>query len=56
MYANGAMCEFQGIVLKQGVTVDELEKIMNDGFYVWSLKITQLQGIKVKMLDGGRDQ
>ena len=54
--ANGAMCEFKALVLKQGVTMNDMEKIMIDGFYVWSIKVSQLEGLKVEMLDGGRNQ
>ena len=54
--ANGAMCEFKGLVLKQGVTMNDMEKIMIDRFYVWSIKVSQLEGLKVEMLDGGRNQ
>ena len=53
--ANGAMCEFNGVLLKQGVTLTDLEKILIDGYYVWSLKVTQIEGIKVKMVDGNQN-
>ena len=53
--ANGAMCEFNGVLLKQGVTLTDLEKILIDGYYVWSLKVTQIEGIKVKVVDGNQN-
>lgn len=30
--ANGTMCEFQAIVLREGITMNDLENIVIDGF------------------------
>jgi hypothetical protein len=50
--ANGTMCEFQSVVLKEGITVNDLDIIVIDGFYVRSVEVSQIKSMKVKILDG----
>ena len=50
--ANGTMCSFEGIVLKEGIAMSELDIIVMDGYYVRCADICQVQSIKVKILDG----
>jgi hypothetical protein len=50
--ANGTMCEFEGVIFKDGLNRDCLEKIVIDGYYVWCAHVCQLQFIKLRILDG----
>jgi len=50
--ANGAMCSFQSLLLKAGITREDLEKIVIDGYYVWCANVEQIESLKVKMIDG----
>jgi hypothetical protein len=50
--ANGTMCEFEGVVFKQGITYESLEIIQIDGFYVWCAHVTQIEALKLRLLDG----
>ena len=49
--ANGTMCTFESIVLKEGICFDDLEKILIDGYYVWCAEASQVLHIKVKVCD-----
>jgi hypothetical protein len=53
--ANGAMAEFRGVNLADGVTYSNLEKICIDGYYVWCAKASQIKSIRVSMIDGRDD-
>ncbi|KAG7367433.1 PIF1-like helicase [Nitzschia inconspicua] len=50
--ANGAMCEFRGLKLKPGASMDQLETIVIDGYYVNCVSVTQVESLLLKMLDG----
>jgi len=50
--ANGTMCEFEGIVFRDGVDYSNLEKIVIDGYWVWCVSVCQIQSIKLRVLDG----
>jgi hypothetical protein len=50
--ANGTMCEFQSIVLKEGITMSDLDVIVIDGFYVRCADVSQIESMKLKILDG----
>ena len=50
--ANGTMCKFEGIILKDGVAINDLEKICIDGFYVRCASVSQIHSIKLKLIDG----
>jgi hypothetical protein len=54
--ANCAMCEFQGIDLKQWVIFSDLKKIVIDGYYVWAANVSQIESLHVKILDGPKDK
>ena len=41
--------------LADGVSWDNFEKIVIDGYYVWCAKVTQIKRIHVKMLDGVKE-
>jgi hypothetical protein len=53
--ANGAFCRFERIELKPGVTLDDLEIIMIDGYYVRCASVTQVEHIVLRNEDGPRD-
>jgi hypothetical protein len=53
--ANGALCAFEAIELKDDITIDDLEKNANDGYFVWCSHISQVKSLKVKMIDGVED-
>jgi hypothetical protein len=50
--ANGAMCTFHSVALKDGVTYANLQKIRIDNYYVWAVSVSQLKSLNVKMIDG----
>ncbi|KAG7348980.1 PIF1-like helicase [Nitzschia inconspicua] len=50
--ANGAMCEFRGVKLKPGASMDQFETIVIDGYYVNCVSVTQVESLLLKMLDG----
>jgi hypothetical protein len=50
--ANGAICEFKGIVLKHGLTYDDLDVIVIDGYFVWCACVSQIEALRVNMVDG----
>ena len=52
--ANGAMGLFRGVTLKEGVTINDMEKVIIDGYYVWCVKASQVKSIEVEMIDGSR--
>ena len=52
--ANGAMCKFKGIVLKDNKTLECLHKIEVDGFYVNCVEASDVQSLVVEMLDGNK--
>jgi len=54
--ANGTMCEFEGIVFKEGVDYDQLEKVVIDDYYVWTISVPQIDSIKLRILDGLQDE
>ncbi|KAG7352578.1 PIF1-like helicase [Nitzschia inconspicua] len=50
--ANGAMCEFRGMKLKPGASMDQFETIVIVGYYVNCVSVTQVESLLLKMLDG----
>jgi hypothetical protein len=50
--ANGTMCEFEGVVFCDGITYDDLEKILIDDYYVWCASVSQIKTLKLRILDG----
>ena len=52
--ANGAMCKFMGITLKDD-TVQCIERIKLDGYYVNSIEACHVRSIAVEMIDGNHD-
>ncbi|KAG7372125.1 hypothetical protein IV203_018268 [Nitzschia inconspicua] len=50
--ANGAICEFRCVKLKPGASMDQLETIVIDGYYVNCVSVTQVESLLLKMLDG----
>ncbi|KAG7365109.1 hypothetical protein IV203_038312 [Nitzschia inconspicua] len=50
--ANGAMCEFRGVKLKPGASMDQFETIVIDGYYVNCVSVKQVESLLLKMLDG----
>ncbi|HSN67495.1 MAG TPA: AAA family ATPase [Fusibacter sp.] len=50
--ANGAMCEFKGVDLKRGISYNDLEIIIIDGFFVWCACVSQIDALVVNMVDG----
>jgi hypothetical protein len=50
--ANGTMCEFEGVVFKEGVTFEDLRKVVIDGYYVWCAHVSQIKCLKLRLLDG----
>jgi hypothetical protein len=54
--ANGAMTEFRGVVLQDGVTENDLETIIIDGYYyVRCASVCQIKALRLKMLDGVKE-
>lgn len=49
--ANGTMCFFQSVVLKSGVTFNDLERIVIDGYYVWCADTSQVEKLKLQVQD-----
>ena len=50
--ANGAMGKFAGVELARGVTLDDLEIIEVDGYFVRAASVAQISCIKIDMSDG----
>ena len=46
------MCELQSLVLKGGLTRSDLDIILIDGFYVRCAEVSQIESMKLKILDG----
>jgi hypothetical protein len=47
--ANGSMCNVREVVLKNGVTFQNLERIQIDGYYVWCADVSQVKELRVKL-------
>ncbi|KAG7368582.1 hypothetical protein IV203_031325 [Nitzschia inconspicua] len=43
--ANGAMCEFRGVKLKPGASMDQFETIVIHGYYVYCVSVTQVESL-----------
>ena len=52
--ANGAMCKFVGVNLKEGAEV-HVETILIDGYFVNCVEACHVQSISVEMMDGNHD-
>ena len=50
--ANGTMCEFEGVELRDGISYEALEIIVIDGYNVWCAHMSQIECVKLKLLDG----
>jgi hypothetical protein len=47
--ANGSMCRFKGITLKDGVSIADLKTIIIDGYHVRSASVDQIKSIEVHL-------
>jgi hypothetical protein len=50
--ANGSMCNIREVVLSEGVTFQNLERILIDGYYVWCVDVSQVRELKVQLQEG----
>ena len=50
--SNGTMAKFLGVRLQEGVSHNDLERIMIDGYYVWCANMTQIRCMVLQLLDG----
>jgi len=53
--ANGAYCTFVGMQLKPGVTINDLETVQIDGFFLRCAAVTQIQHLVLKNEDAPKD-
>jgi hypothetical protein len=53
--ANGAYCRFEGLQLKPGVTINDLETVQIDGYFVRCASVTQIQHLVLKNEDAPKD-
>ena len=49
--ANGTMCTFQSVVLKDGLSISDLETIIIDGYHVLCADVSQIKHLKVEISD-----
>jgi hypothetical protein len=54
--ANGTMCKFKEVVLAKGVAISDLEKIVIDGYYVWCASESQVESLKLELMDGHKGE
>ena len=54
--ANGACCRFEGVKLKDGVTLDDLETIRIDGYFVRSAAVSQVDHIILRNMDAPKNK
>jgi hypothetical protein len=52
--ANGSMCNVKEVLLRNGVTYENLEKIQIDGYYVWCADVSQVREIKLELQEGDK--
>ena len=45
--ANGTMCEFEGVKLRDGISYEALEIIVIDGYNVWCAHMSQIECVNV---------
>jgi PIF1-like helicase len=50
--ANGSMCNVREVILSDGITYQNLEKIQIDGYYVWCADVSQVREIKLQLQEG----
>jgi hypothetical protein len=50
--ANGSMCNVREVILSDGITYQNLEKIQIDGYYVWCAVVSQVREIKLQLQEG----
>ena len=43
--ANGAVGKFRKVILAKGVSIDDLEVVCIDGYWIYCIDVTQLKGI-----------
>mmetsp|Transcript_45114 Transcript_45114/g.109778 ORF Transcript_45114/g.109778 Transcript_45114/m.109778 type:complete len:571 (+) Transcript_45114:3498-5210(+) len=53
--ANGTMCKFIAANLKPGVSTGDLDHIFLDGYKVRCADVTQIQSLRLEILDGNND-
>ena len=54
--ANGALAKFKGIIFKENVSVDQLEKILIDGYYVYCTDASMVKALVLEMIDGNKNK
>ena len=54
--ANGAVAKFKGIIFKDNLSVDPLEKILIDGYYVYCTNASMVKALVVEMIDGNKKE
>ena len=54
--ANGACCRFEGVKLKDGVTLNDLETIRIDGYFVRSAAVSQIDHIILRNMDAPKNK
>jgi PIF1-like helicase len=52
--ANGSMCNVKEVVLSDGVTFVNLERILIDGYYVWCADVSQVRELKLQLQEGDK--
>ena len=50
--ANGAMGKFTGVVLKRGITTDDLDIVKIDDYFVRAASVSQIASVRIEMTDG----
>ena len=50
--ANGAMGKFKGVIFEDNISVEDLDKIIIDGYYVSCADASMIKAIVVEMIDG----
>ena len=54
--ANGALAKFKGIIFKENLSVDPLEKILIDGYYVYCTDASMVKALVLEMIDGNKNK
>lgn len=47
--ANGSICRFMGLILKEGTSLKDLQTIIIDGYYIISAYVDQAKSIEVSL-------
>ena len=54
--ANGALAKFKGIIFKENLSVNPLEKILIDGYYVYCTDASMVKALVPEMIDGNKNK